>query len=640
LRTCVLAYLRSENFALSNPPLYRRYLFAFFFLFQIALNAQNYAGPDKYICFDTKQVQIGNIASSEDYCYQWMPETGLNNPKSQAPTATGIKTKTTYKIMVTDIDGMFIAEDEMTIFPYTISVNAYQPKVFTGNTTTAINPSDLLMKGIQLLVNLDNDNKNASFDKEDAANTQEDEMAKITIGINLMGAGNYPIPPIKVETVGAGLKLWQNENHTVAIGTGAFDYENPIWVEGITAHDAQKQAALKITFDLDKESANDCAKIIPVTVIGIKSMRWEGIGNGGPDAPFTNSADLDPNPNDPANGQRVFSDARYPAVTVPLDKVKLKVTLSAPAVYSLVMYAKSFDVDDNYKNSEGDAYNLLDPNDKGVAGTYSGTMLTYTAEEDNRANENKAGLFIIPVPDANKIVKVTFAADTDTQYFEQFQTSQFAGDNYRVACYGDRDFLLQIGNKDQNDGIDIADCCALAPGIAGAVHSTANNNAPSRSVKSIDLSLQSKVLSVWRLLHIEYDAMTGFTEDKNALEPYLHDFDGNKLTNGNKSTTLVTKVKNVMLPMGMKHENAYPNPPTDNLSDKSHDLDTPITFSGSSITIEKGRFENGKMKVGGNTINDIEANGINYFKFKTPKDLGNLPFLLFLTLTPLMSYFP
>jgi hypothetical protein len=45
-----------------------------------------------------------------------MPETGLNNPKSQAPTATGIKTKTTYKIMVTDIDGMFIAEDEMTIF--------------------------------------------------------------------------------------------------------------------------------------------------------------------------------------------------------------------------------------------------------------------------------------------------------------------------------------------------------------------------------------------------------------------------------------------------------------------------------------------------------------------------------------------
>lgn len=85
------------------------------------------AGPDVEICQgDTVQVGTGCLPSphpldSLEYCYRWMPETGLDDPENAMPNASPEQT-VTYRVYVTASDGELVAEDEVTVKVNTVEV--------------------------------------------------------------------------------------------------------------------------------------------------------------------------------------------------------------------------------------------------------------------------------------------------------------------------------------------------------------------------------------------------------------------------------------------------------------------------------------------------------------------------------------
>ncbi|MCB9267923.1 MAG: hypothetical protein H6558_23110 [Lewinellaceae bacterium] len=56
-----------------------------------------------------------------EYCYHWIPETGLDDPESARPNATPQET-TTYQVFVTTSQGELVAEDEVTVTVNTVEV--------------------------------------------------------------------------------------------------------------------------------------------------------------------------------------------------------------------------------------------------------------------------------------------------------------------------------------------------------------------------------------------------------------------------------------------------------------------------------------------------------------------------------------
>ena len=78
-------------------------------------NCAGFAGADQNICIQ-EEVLIGcpSLEGQEDYCYQWLPETGLDAPYAPQVTASP-KATTTYTVYVSDSDGNLIGQDEVTV---------------------------------------------------------------------------------------------------------------------------------------------------------------------------------------------------------------------------------------------------------------------------------------------------------------------------------------------------------------------------------------------------------------------------------------------------------------------------------------------------------------------------------------------
>ena len=112
----------------------------------------------------------------------------------------------------------------------------------------------------------------------------------------------------------------------------------------------------------------------------------------------------------------------------------------------------------------------------------------------------------------------------------------------------------------------------------------------------------SKVLTVWRLLHLEVDGMKNFTGNENQIQTYFTDFEAN--SNGD-----IVELK------GM---------PNNILRDESLDLDI-INPSPS-----QGRFENGTIVFDNNPpiLNTIMANGSNRIILKNKLPLQQLQYFL------------
>ena len=370
--------------------------------------------------------------------------------------------------------------------------------------------ADELCKGAQTFVNLDNDDKDDKYDTSttDTDVTSENEMVKLILRIEPKAATG--IAKLTAPEGAANIKVWTNamKKGEYVLGTALAvptvftevgnGWEKMLWVEGITAHTNQRQTKLKLTYE---ETGLKCEDDAALTIIGVKKLTWLGRTNGFTAGGLTHDNNtLDADPNFPTGAgqpesQRVFPDGRAPAFDVFRDKVGLEVELTVQPIEDVNIYVKVFDVDDPTS-----AAAPIDPNDSGASGTYVGTALTYTAEEDNRGEVGGKKAGELAGQDADGIATLTFTMN-DLKKTNEFTVSHFAGDNYRAVANGDKDFLKELRNVDQDDGVRV-------------VEKNVTGTAAEREVREAG-KYCSPVLTVWRLLHVERDSMMALTNNAN-----------------------------------------------------------------------------------------------------------------------------
>ena len=468
------------------------------------------------------------------------------------------------------------ADDKVKLTVVRIDLVIHKAKVIdTGE--SEIPEADELTKGAQTWVNLDNDDKDTKFDTgtTDTSVAGEDEMSKLKLKVFPkdvdMGvvkleafAGAADIKAWKMATKGTEYTFGSALNVPADFVVEGDALVKDLWGEGIEAHTAQQATKLRMTYDKTPGLKDEAA----LTFIGVKAMMWIGRGNG-----FTagstahNSNTLDQDPAFGAGSNRLFAGGRAADVGTALDNADLEVELTVAPIENLDLYLKSYDVDDPSTETT-----RVDPNDGGAGGTYSGTAIGYTADEDNRGDVggDKAGQFT--GQDADDIVKVTYTP-ADTKKKAEFETAHHPGDNYKTVANGDKDFLKQLRNRDKDDGFRIVD-----PNVSGA--------AATREVRDPTM-YSSQVLGVWRLLHVENDSMVAVP----AAGAQRNQADGNITAIAGTAALAQRVTLSVSLAAGLPSG-----------ADGSPHLD-----SGGN-----GRFEGGTITIGGTPTANLDGNGANY----------------------------
>ncbi len=560
----------------------------------------DYAGEDKVTCkkTPTESVQIGCTLSGTDptcldLCFSWSAAPGLGPvDKMKSDPFVNPMVTTTYTVTVKQVStGMIIGVFDVTVFVVELELILYKSKVIAGNTTTPANP----ILGPQTFVNLDNDDNDVYYDNDVLESTLsgvsggDDELVRVELRLKPV---DLPDKLVRlIATQGAGnIKVWENEtksgseyllNSDVALSLDGAFLKKDLWIEGISPHTVQKGTRLKMTY-----KGVDCGVDVPLTIIGVNNITWVGVGNS---VSNTNILDGDPNYVPPSplpatwpSAVRVFPDARAPAYTIPLDSVKLEVTLSVTPVENLQMYVRSFDVDDPTNNTlaalaDANFLTFIDPNDNPgspSSGFYEGTSMgvTYTNHNDNRTASTKAGVFAGQIGNS-ALIAFSTASPIATIGFPSISTQP--GDNYRVVVNGDQDFLENLENLDSRDGYIIVDKNVLLPG-------------PNPLEILFPLKYASPVLTVWRFLHVEGDAMENFDElsQKNHLFRTFTDFlsptDPNNISNN------IDRLLFSNNPLNLNTDPSFPA----GVLDLSPVLNTlPMECKGN------GRFENGQVVV-------------------------------------------
>lgn len=501
-----------------------------------------------------------------------------------------------YELTVTDFNGCRrteIIEVGIDDSGATVDAVIYKPAVIAGNTTTMVNDMDGMT-----FVNLDNDDKDTKFDNKDkkvlgSSVTEDDELIRLELKLNATIAGADHRVIVEALSGGNDIKLWKTGDKTggkYKLGkefeltdVGGNLYVGELWVEGVEPHtNSIDNTKLKIKYN--STQSDD----VGITIVGVKELSWEGIQNGfDPVTNHTSSTlDEDSNFSTPVfsnlKAYRVFPNKKFipsgSTVTLSSDvknKVKLKVELTVAPVYPFDLYIRVFDVDDPSSNK-----GPVDPNDKAISGgNYSGPVgynLSYSPEEDNRGEVNgekfgkldgdgEAG----DVHDG--IVALTFNSGDLIKEIE-FEVSNYAGDNYQIVANSDKDFLDDLGNKDKEDRQKIV------------------NLPSSKAIQSL-MNYASPVLTVWRLLYIEFDSMDNLTPNDNRVDQYFTDFNSDNPLWTNKASTakIVTGLQDMSgTSVSLKDKPIYPG---NNLA--SLDLDY---SSGTESWL--GRFENGEILIG------------------------------------------
>jgi hypothetical protein len=418
---------------------------------------------------------------------------------------------------------------------------------------TEIGEAVELSQGAQTFVNLDNDDQDDKFDlgTTDVAVAGEDEMCKITLRIEPKDIGGTA----KIEAFGgtAAIKIWKSATKGTQYipGTdmplpGDFRVEGDqlvkdFWVEGIAPHTAHPGVKLKSSLS----NLSDCGDWVAITVIGIDQIVWTGINNS-----VNDDNVLDADPNWPAGldpgSDRVFPGARLVGSAVetePRNRVNVEVTLTVAPVEPLNISFMSFDVDDPTADADPLDDETLFFDNRGTFPSYDGEFVTSSDNKATHAFNSQAGTV-------------------------EFQVTGQPGDNFRIVGNGDQDFLDDLENDESALGAVNADKQRIInPLIAGTP--------AQKEIREAD-DYASKVLTVWRKLHVEFDSMGDVVN--NYAEGFITSFN-----TGNSATATQVVVSN-------------------DLRDGSKDLD--------SAPSRNGRFEDGTLSVAGtHDIAPIDGNG-------------------------------
>jgi hypothetical protein len=599
-----------------------------FVLITSNLKAQpNYAGPDKVICAG-ECVELGITPSNTNCTYLWLPTTGMA-PTSQQNSANPTvcpTTTTTYTVTVSDETTIYT--DQVTVTVGSSDLQIFKPKVIAGNTVTSILEADEESIGAMSFMNLDNDDKDNSFDNNDSdVSGGDNELMKLVIKTTPAISSMQTVKLLATQGVN-NIKVWRREDKTggqynlgddiILTVTSANENIMELWIEGIIPHNKQQGTILELKMKSDDVICE--SDKVAITIVGVNDMTWRGMGNGYTPGSFLhNNVELDTDdPNFPSSlapivSHRVFSGARSPNVNFPMDIVELHVNLTVAPTEGFRLYLKAFDTDDPFVEQVlPNAGFHVDPNDNGGNGMYPGTDIPYTEEEDNRGlvsqgtTASRAGILMDTndnsIQDNVGIGMVTFVKNDSTNKVLHFKVSEHPGDNYRVAANADKGFIDHLRNTDITHGISIADQ------NAGNIQQ--------------ELLYTTHILTVWRILHIENESMLNYNWQYNTSNvPQM---------NTQQRISLIKDFASLNVPqVGSSVDELILQSP---ISDGSSDL----TTGGN------GRFENGSMIIGLNDIysmatplpnsiiiggqggNTITGNGTTFVRFQTPQSISGL----------------
>jgi hypothetical protein len=273
----------------------------------------------------------------------------------------------------------------------------------------------------------------------------------------------------------------------------------------------------------------------------------------------------------PGGGMRIFAEATTPGGTV-LNQVKVRATISPRLPLGdgndVTVYFQSYDVADPVGSSVSPVTNGQDNRGKPLQGTLAHAHKTVSAG-------------------------TTTASTT-------FKTSTYPGDNYRIAASTSNTWV----------------------GALAAVRPSQTGDVQDSNQQKVSAGLLSPMLTVWRTLHVEVNAMAA-PPPVNSKDPH---YSARNFIVGN-----VTGLSNlaVMGPQSKKPTRLTLLPEVTNprlvLDDGSRNLD------GTGTTFGFGRFENGTIRVGSDpgsvTITPLDGNGTDYVRRSTGI---SIPYALYL----------
>ncbi|MEM6453933.1 MAG: hypothetical protein AAF772_02450, partial [Acidobacteriota bacterium] len=379
----------------------------------------------------------------------------------------------------------------------------------------AIVPDSKEEIGAMTWVDLDNDDRDAHFDRDDAEGVEDgdDELSQLVLQLPSGATGT-----VKLEaTQGRGrVALWTARTKNSAserytdegsaltlpadfVDNGAF-LQKVLYVEGIEASQGASDVVFELTYTPENTATKPVTDRVALTVLAVDDLTWRGKRNGENDDDVLG---CDPNhelhndvtrasvPADDAvtcthkhktdegdRPVRVFPGKRYEngeASLLKRSEVTLEVALNVKPPRPVTLHLRSFDVDD--PSASGDK----------VDGE--------TGVDDNRMSGPTArGRFVDGEGDRLAL------EITETKTPTPFEVGMQPGDNYRVATSGDRDLLDDVANDDTQ--LPEADRGRLI-----------EENVFARGGAAADAELRdapawvSDTLTVWRNLWVERDSM-------------------------------------------------------------------------------------------------------------------------------------
>ena len=370
-------------------------------------------------------------------------------------------------------------------------------------------PESFEDKGAIAWVNLDNDDNDKQFDdQDDDVQGGDNEFAQLLLQlpsgsrgeITLHQRGGSGKTRIWTGRTRAPGEAWPNLNQPKKLeeagftDNGAF-LEKVLWVEGLHPSEATSDIVFELEFlpDGARESEKDT---VALTVLAVENLVWHGKrGNSEHDSnelgidinhPLNEGAAMSPAPsgNPYDRPLRVFPGKRYKggaATNELLDTVDLEVVLNVAPPRKTDVYLKVFDLDDPSADDD-------EVDDESAA-------------EDNRGKKrsvDKVERGVFTEKNRPGLALEVEEKETKTEFLLTMQP----GDNFRVAAFGDKDFIAKLENDDVKlggkweDGARIVHSDMLAAGMK-----------PEEAEVQQPESYLSDTLTVWRFLHVEMDSM-------------------------------------------------------------------------------------------------------------------------------------
>ncbi|HUN82643.1 MAG TPA: hypothetical protein VMV81_14155, partial [Phycisphaerae bacterium] len=473
-----------------------------------------------------------------------------------------------------------------------IDMKIHKPKVIDPN-EPAVPDADELTKGAQTFVNLDNDDQDGKYDiNDDNGVAGENEMCKLRLRIT---PKDIPLPAgmvtLQAFAGGTQIKVWKTANKAngtdlalpanFAVNATNFTVvgdwlEMPVWIEGIAPSANKQDVKLRMTYDQLPNFKDEVA----LTIIGIDKIEWMGRNNSEND-----DNNLLNDPNFPVGLQpgalRVFPDARMtgtpPAIEAnPRDIVDIKVTLTVDPLESVDIYFDSYDVDDPTS-----AFGPLDG---------STAANDEDQERDNRGTTPaQDGQFVKPDGTSDEVGGIKKQAFTTKTATFGFRVTMQPGDNFRIVGNGDPKFFNDLVNRDQDYKTD-------NQAKQYIVNRHITGTAAQKQILFPD-NYSSKVLTVWRNMHIEVDSMGNVAGN-------LLSGDITGLNTGDSTTATLATVN--ITTAGPLDDGSW------NLSDPARNacwtVAPPPVPAASAMN---GRFERGTLRVGGTHNIVLTGNGDN-----------------------------